>query len=605
MSPTESFDELESKISERVETAVREARSEFEERLQSVQQRLEEMLATELASARDQAARVETAAVELEEVKAALMAEAEEAKSAAVAQALAAREEELQAILDAKESELAEAEQARDTAIEEALAAKQEEFSTALAAKEAELAAALEGKESDLAQAEETARESARAAMTRAVLDLREAVAAIDRARSQSEILHALLGGSAQYAPRRILFLTREDGLQGWGGRGFEAAEIDFQDLHLDYSEDSAWSRLAAGIGSVELGGEDCGYLCSRVDASAPAHGVLIPVVLRDRLAAALYADRPDEGESLHLEALQLLVYIAAQALETLPLRQRASTATLRLITEAPADEPGLPLWQYLEPEEPAEEPAVEFVEESVPVSDEPETFEAEQPAFEAEPESVWQQPAEQFVEPGSEPVEFREPEPVQAVPAEESGFAVEEMVEQPAFEGEPEAAWQEAPAEAPIAEPTEGIEPVTQETPVAEELAATPEIPVEAPSPAEVVPPSAAAGAEVAPPEDVDGPGWAFTTRQFPGDDGEDAAHEEARRLARLLVTEIKLYNEEQVEEGRRDRNIYRSLRDDIDRSRQIYEERVDEAIRADTDYFREELVRILAAGDAEALGN
>ena len=73
---------------------------------------------------------------------------------------------------------------------------------------------------------------------------------------------------------------------------------------------------------------------------------------------------------------------------------------------------------------------------------------------------------------------------------------------------------------------------------------------------------------------------------------------------MARLLVTEIKLYNEEQVEEGRRSRNIYQSLREDIDRSRQIYEERIDEAIRTDTDYFREELVRILAAGDAEVLG-
>lgn len=599
MSPTESFDELESKISEQVENALREARSEFEERLQSVQQQLEEMVAAELATARDEAAEAETAAVELEEVKAALMAEAEEAKAAAIAEAVAAREEELQALLETKERDLAQAEQARDTAIGEALAAKEEEFSAALAAKEAELTAALEAKESELAEAEEAARETAKSAMARAILDLREAVAAIDRARSQSEILHALLGGSAQYAPRRILFLTREDGLQGWGGRGFEAAEIDFQDLHVDYTDDSVWSRLAAGIGGVELAGEDCGYLCSQVDESQPVGAVLIPVVLRDRLAAALYADRLDEAESVHLEALQLLAYVAAQALETLPLRQRASTATLRLITEAPVDEPELPLWQYLAPEEPAQEPAVEFVEEPVPASGAPETFEAEEQAVEAEPETLWQEPteeAQEFVEPATGPVEM--------LPAEKTGFAVEEMIEQQAVEAEPEIEWQEAPVEVPMAEPMERIEPVTRETPVAEEVAATPEIPIATPPPTEIAPPSAAAGAEVAPPEDVEGPGWAFTTRQFSGDGGEDAAHEEARRLARLLVTEIKLYNEEQVEEGRRGRNIYQSLRDDIDRSRQIYEERVDEGIRAGTDYFRDELVRILAAGDAEALG-
>ena len=127
---------------------------------------------------------------------------------------------------------------------------------------------------------------------------------------------------------------------------------------------------------------------------------------------------------------------------------------------------------------------------------------------------------------------------------------------------------------------------------------------PVEVAPPTTAVQPPSAAGAEVAPPEDVDGPGWAFTTRRFDSEAGEDATHEEARRLARLLVTEIKLYNEEQVEEGRRGRNIYRTLKEDIDRSRQIYDERVDEAIRADTDYFREELVKILAAGDNDVMG-
>jgi len=79
---------------------------------------------------------------------------------------------------------------------------------------------------------------------------------------------------------------------------------------------------------------------------------------------------------------------------------------------------------------------------------------------------------------------------------------------------------------------------------------------------------------------------------------------HEEARRLARLLVSEIKLYNEEQVEEGRRNRDIYERLKEDIDRSRQMYDERVDPKILRSTDYFYQELVRILAAGDSKALG-
>ena len=106
-------------------------------------------------------------------------------------------------------------------------------------------------------------------------------------------------------------------------------------------------------------------------------------------------------------------------------------------------------------------------------------------------------------------------------------------------------------------------------------------------------------------PPQDLEeGPGWAFASSKAPADSTDESLHEEAQRLARLLVTEIKLYNEEEVEEGRRNRNIYQTLREDINRSRQIYEERINEQIRAETDYFHEELVRILAGGDADALG-
>ena len=76
------------------------------------------------------------------------------------------------------------------------------------------------------------------------------------------------------------------------------------------------------------------------------------------------------------------------------------------------------------------------------------------------------------------------------------------------------------------------------------------------------------------------------------------------ARRLARLLVSEIQLYNQEEVEEGRRNNDVYERLKDDIDRSRQLYEERVAPDLRESTDYFYQELVRQLGAGDAKSLG-
>lgn len=83
-----------------------------------------------------------------------------------------------------------------------------------------------------------------------------------------------------------------------------------------------------------------------------------------------------------------------------------------------------------------------------------------------------------------------------------------------------------------------------------------------------------------------------------------EERKHEEARRFARLLVSEIRLYNEQAVQEGRAARDIYQRLKEDIDRSREMYEQRVPADVRANSNYFFEELVRILADGDADALG-
>jgi hypothetical protein len=79
---------------------------------------------------------------------------------------------------------------------------------------------------------------------------------------------------------------------------------------------------------------------------------------------------------------------------------------------------------------------------------------------------------------------------------------------------------------------------------------------------------------------------------------------HDEARRFARLLVSEIKLYNESKVDEGRKQRDLYERMKEDIDRSRQMYDERIPDEVRRQSNYFYEELVRILADGNSELLG-
>jgi len=83
-----------------------------------------------------------------------------------------------------------------------------------------------------------------------------------------------------------------------------------------------------------------------------------------------------------------------------------------------------------------------------------------------------------------------------------------------------------------------------------------------------------------------------------------EQKAQEDAKRFARLVVSEIKLYNEAKVNEGRRHRDLYERLKEDIERGRQMYSDRVAPHLRDSTNYFYDELVRILAGGDASALG-
>jgi len=79
---------------------------------------------------------------------------------------------------------------------------------------------------------------------------------------------------------------------------------------------------------------------------------------------------------------------------------------------------------------------------------------------------------------------------------------------------------------------------------------------------------------------------------------------HNDARRFARLLVSEIKLYNEQKVKEGRDSADLYERLREAIDRSREMYDKRVQPPVAAKFDYFNYELVNTLAEGDEGKLG-
>jgi len=90
------------------------------------------------------------------------------------------------------------------------------------------------------------------------------------------------------------------------------------------------------------------------------------------------------------------------------------------------------------------------------------------------------------------------------------------------------------------------------------------------------------------------------------PAGEGEEPQPvKKAKRVARVLVSDLLLYNEEAVAAGRQSHDLYERLKEDLDRSYQHYQERVSGLeLDGGTNYFKEELIRQLADGDADALG-
>jgi hypothetical protein len=113
----------------------------------------------------------------------------------------------------------------------------------------------------------------------------------------------------------------------------------------------------------------------------------------------------------------------------------------------------------------------------------------------------------------------------------------------------------------------------------------------------------AASAAASSAPPPQA-APARAPAAAAAPAPPVEDELHRKARRFAKVLVEEIKLYNEPRVIEGKHNRDLYERLREDIEKSRATYDKRYRETPVAVADYFNQELIRILADNDISLMG-
>jgi len=79
---------------------------------------------------------------------------------------------------------------------------------------------------------------------------------------------------------------------------------------------------------------------------------------------------------------------------------------------------------------------------------------------------------------------------------------------------------------------------------------------------------------------------------------------HRKAQRFARLLVDEVKLYNQAKVAEGRKNKDLYGRLKEAIEKSRATYQKRYGNTVAASANYFQNEIVRSLAEDDLSIMG-
>jgi hypothetical protein len=340
---------------------------------------------------------------------------------------------------------------------------------------------------------------------------LRDSVAELDGQRTQAEVLNALVARAANFAPRVVLFVIKGGNAVAWAARGLDDANNSIRGMSIPLQSDTvlraAFSSQQTFYGSPDLQSENQSLL-GRLGRVHPQRVLAVPLKVRSKTAALIYADSADSGEvATNVEAIELLGHTAGLVVELVSLRARTSE--------------GAP-----QPAQPKPPVTPEPVAKPIPASESP-----------VRPPEV--QPTRQ---PVSDFSSHREP-PVAP-----------------------------APHVAPVA-PTPDVAPSY--------FRPTTQSDVPPPMPA---PPAA--------------PSVGVT-----GD--EEKAHNDARRFARLLVSEIKLYNEQKVGDGRRTGDLYDRLKEDIDRSRQMYEKRVTPSVAAKFDYFYDELVSTLAEGDPSKLGS
>ena len=480
-----------------------------------------------------------------------------------------------------------------------------------------------------LSEALEQARPEAAAAVEEggSLSALSNAFESLNAADSQPAILKYLVGFLSRQYERVAIFMVREreQTAVGWLVRGFARGgdKSSVRKEAISLAGPSILRSVLESRRSVLLEQPARDGLYPLLSIPEPARAAAWPLKLHNRVGVILYGDQVESRRELgYLKELELILPFAEKVLEVLALRSRlAGGAAAAPSREAAAAAPSAPAGVE---EAPQAQVAPARVEAAPQEQAEPAAARAAAPGGAPGGADEVTEAAEDEIEtPRTGPIERPQPtgtlapprfgEPIESTypyrfgaPAEAAETAPEaelvppsvtEVPEQetgriPQLEPESAQYLHEAEPDAAAAEPLPSFappEPSLRFEPIMPgaglEMPSTPTPPAEAlEAPAEE--------AAFAPP----------AAEELP-DPQTRALQEEARKFARLLVYEIKLYNEEKVAEGRLHGDLYGRLKLDIDRSLEVFHDRYPEAgVRAT--YFDDYLVEILGDGNPDLLG-
>ena len=157
---------------------------------------------------------------------------------------------------------------------------------------------------------------------------LNAASAAVHEAGSQSEILRHLLEGEARFAGRVALFVVKSNTIQGWQGIGFEDNDA-IKNLSLSSTAGLAGRAIPARAMARGKANDFDGAFFTAVKAPAEDEAIVLPLVVKDKVAAVIYADGGiAAGGKLDASGLQALMRFAGLWLELAALRKAGGAAT-------------------------------------------------------------------------------------------------------------------------------------------------------------------------------------------------------------------------------------------------------------------------------------